>query len=218
MEFHNLKDIKVVIADDHPMLLQGLKDTMEKNGIHVVGAAHDGTTALKMILDHQPQLAILDVEMPYLTGFAIAEECKKKALDTKFIILSYHKEPEFIVRARNLNITGYLLKEDTSMEILACIKKVLNNDTYYSAHINDNNLEFANDNLKRLSTLSPSEKKILKMIAIPLSSQEIAEQLHVSERTIEKHRSNIISKLGISGQTFRLSFWAREQKSAIMGL
>jgi two-component system, NarL family, nitrate/nitrite response regulator NarL len=214
----NFDHINVVIADDHPMLLQGLESTLIKNGIDVLASAKDGTSALQAIIDHRPTLAIVDVEMPYLTGFAIAEECQKIVPETKFIILSYHKEAQFIVRARNLNISGYVLKEDTSTEIIKCIEHVLKGEFYYSPSIIKENLDHANKHLNRLVSLSPSEKKILKMIAAHMSSQEISEKLHVSERTIEKHRSNIISKLDLSGQVNSLSLWAVEQKSIIMSL
>ena len=200
------------------MLLQGLEATLSKNSMNVVQSARDGTSALQAIMDHQPDLAIIDVEMPYLTGFAIAEECMKKELKTKFIILSYHKEAEFIVRARNLNISGYLLKEDTGSEIFKCIEHVMRGEFYYSPSIIDKDMDHANKNMARLASLSPSEKKILKMISSQLSSQEIADKLHVSERTIEKHRSNIIAKLGLSGQSHGLSLWACEQRSVIMSL
>ncbi len=214
----NFKEVNAVIADDHPMLLQGLEATLIKNGIDVLVAAKDGTSALQAIIDRKPTLAILDVEMPYLTGFDIADQCQKIVPETKFIILSYHKEAQFIVRARDLNISGYVLKEDTSTELIKCIELVLKGEFYYSKSITKENIDLADQNLSRLAFLSPSEKKILKMIATPLSSQEIADQLHVSERTIEKHRSNIISKLKLSGQTHGLSLWAREQKTIIMSL
>lgn len=214
----DVTSLRAVIADDHPMLLQGLNDTLTRGGLDVIGAASDGSTALKMIIDYQPDLAVLDIEMPYLTGFAIAEECQKKKLSTKFIILSYHKEAEFITQAKSLNISGYLLKEDTSTDIFNCIQKVMEGEFYFSPSISDQDINSSNDSVQRMSILSPSEKKILKMIATQLSSQEIAEKLYVSERTIEKHRSNIIAKLNLAGQANSLSLWALDKKTIIMGL
>lgn len=214
----NFKEIKVVIADDHPMVLQGLEATLSKYGITILAATKDGTSTLQAIIDLQPDLAIIDIEMPYLNGFAIAAECSKLSLQTKFVILSYHKEPEFIIKAKELNISGYLLKEDTSREILKCIEQVMKGQTYFSQSIISQHLSKGNHTLVKLSTLSPSEKKILKLIAKGLSSQEIAGQLHVSERTIEKHRSNIIAKLGLSGQAYGLSLWAREQHTVILNI
>ena len=218
MDKNSLKNLKVVIADDHPMMLQGLKTTLEQGEIDILGVAMEGTTALKLILEKEPDLAILDIDMPYLTGLAIAEECKKRMLRTKFIILSFHKEAEFVAQAKNLNISGYLLKEDTGMAIFDCIREVMSGKLYFSQSIINKELKFANENLQRLACLSPSEKKILKLIASQNSSQKIADKLHVSSRTVEKHRSNIISKLAISGQANSLSIWAIEQKLLIISL
>lgn len=212
------EDIKVVIADDHPMLLSGLNQTLLKSGIKVLGSAKDGAVALQMIVDFQPDLAILDIDMPYFSGFSIAEECKKRGFNTKVILLSYHKESEFIAQAKALHISGYLLKEDTSLEIMHCIHSVMNGESYFSKSIGSASLQFANDNMQKLANLSPSEKKILKLVALSLSSHEIADRLYVSERTIEKHRSNIIAKLGLAGQSHGLSIWAVEQKSIINSL
>lgn len=214
----DLNKLNVIIADDHPMLLQGLENTLVRGGIKVLGAVSDGASALQLIVDHQPDLAIIDIEMPYLSGFSIAGECQKRGLSTRFIILSYHKEAEFIAQARSLNISGYLLKEDTSLELFNCIRAVMNGQSYFSHAILEKDLKFANKTLEQLASLTPSEKKILKMIASQLSSQEIANKLHVSERTIEKHRSNIIIKLGLSGQVNSLTLWSVEQKSVIMSL
>jgi two-component system, NarL family, nitrate/nitrite response regulator NarL len=214
----SLENLRAVVADDHPLLLQGLEDTLKKGGVNVVGAASDGSTALKLITDCQPDVAVLDIEMPYLTGFAVAEECRKKGLLTKVIILSYHKEAEFIAQAKSLHIAGYLLKEDTNLEIFKCIEKVMQGEFYYSPSILHKDLNTANTSLEKLHLLSPSERKILKLIASQLSSQTIADKLHVSERTIEKHRSNIIGKLALSGHANSLSLWAVQQKAVIMSL
>lgn len=214
----DVKTLRVVIADDHPMLLQGLQDTLVRGGIQGVVAVSDGASALQKILDLQPDLAIVDIEMPYLSGFSIAAECQKKGLNTRFIVLSYHKEAEFIAQAQSLNISGYLLKEDTSAELFNCMQAVMEGQFYFSRAILEKDLKFANKTLERLASLSPSEKKILKMIASQLSSQQIADKLHLSGRTIEKHRSNIITKLGLSGQANSLTLWSLEQKAVIMNL
>ncbi|UOB19337.1 response regulator transcription factor [Abyssalbus ytuae] len=214
----DIKNIKVIIADDHPMMLQGLKATLEQGGINVLGMAREGTEALKLILESQPDLAILDIDMPYLSGFDIAQECLKRNIQTKFIILSFHKEAEFIAQAKKINISGYLLKEDTSMVIFDCIREVIAGKMYFSQSILNNDLSFVNKKLERLASLSPSEKKILKLIAEQHTSQQIAQKLHISTRTVEKHRSNIISKLDISGYSNSLSIWAIDQKALLMNL
>ncbi|MBU2912780.1 MULTISPECIES: response regulator [Reichenbachiella] len=213
------KVVRIVIADDHPLLLQGLKELLHQKGnVELLGAASDGATALKLILDSQPDIALLDIEMPYLSGLSIADECRKKQLDTKFILLSYHKEPDLIAQAKSLNIAGYILKEDTSTEIFKCIDEVMQGNSYYSPSILSTATTTDTKKTVNLDLLSSSEKKILKLVASQCSSQMIAERLHISERTVEKHRSNIISKLNLAGQSNSLSLWAVEQKRLIMAL
>jgi len=214
----DLNSLRVVIADDHPMFLQGLQDTLARGGINVLASVSDGASALQTILNCHPDLAILDIEMPYLTGFSVVAECQKKALNTRFIIFACHKAAEFIAHARSLNISGYLLKEDTSHEIFNCIQGVMQGHMHYSPSIPEKDLKLASEILQQLVSLSPSEKKVLKMIAAQFSSQNIADKLSVSGRTIEKHRSNMISKLGLPGQANSLSTWALAQKSLIMSL
>lgn len=214
----NFNELRVVIADDHPMMLQGLETTLEKHGIRVLAAAKDGTSALQAVVDHQPDIAIIDIEMPYLSGFAVASQCASTSPNTRFVLLTYHKEPHFIQKAQDMNISGYLLKEDTSIEIIKCIEHLMNGQKYLSKSVSKVDLNSLTTQIEKLQALSPSEKKILKMIAHPMSTQEIADKLHVSTRTIEKHRSNIISKLELSGQAYELSIWARAQKEVIVNL
>ena len=207
-------ELSLVIADDHPLLLQGLKDTLEHYHFKQINTCSNGTSALEAIIQHKPDLAILDIEMPYLSGLAVAEECKKQSIDTKVIILSYHKEYKFVAKAKALNISGYILKEDTTTEIYKCLEQVYYNKFYYSPSISE---EVASSDLitQKLQQLSPSELKILKLIADSLGSQTIAEMLHISERTVEKHRSNIITKLDIAKQPNSLSIWAIEHRHVI---
>ncbi|MEQ9300966.1 MAG: response regulator transcription factor [Cyclobacteriaceae bacterium] len=208
--------IRLLIADDHAFLLKGLKEHLASNGYQVVGEATDGQVALDLILQLNPNMAILDIEMPSLSGFSIADYCKKHNLLTKIIILSFHKEPEFVNQAKHLGISGYLLKEDTSDEIFECIDAVFNGQSYFSK-----NLEMKPDGANmtgQLTLLTPSELKILRLIAQAKSTTEIAEMLFISERTVEKHRSNTLSKLCLSGQPNSLAIWAIEHKSLIISL
>lgn len=212
----NQHQIKVVIADDHAFLLKGLSEHLQSRDHKVVGEATNGQDALDLIIQLNPDVAILDIEMPSLSGFSIADYCKKHNLLTKIIILSFHKEPEFVHQAKHLGISGYLLKEDTSDEIFECIDAVHNGQSYFSK-----NLEMKPDGANmtgQLNQLTPSELKILRLIAQAKSTTEIAEMLFISERTVEKHRSNIVNKLGLSGQPNSLTNWAIERKSLIMSI
>lgn len=210
-------DIKVVIADDHAFLLQGLSDHLTSMGIQVLGKAEDGTQALRLITDLDPDVAILDIEMPYLSGFSIAEICQKKGMKTRVVILSFHKESDFIKQAKRLGISGYILKEDASNEIVQCLEAICEGKNYFSRALTLDQ-ENKEDKLGLVANLTPSERKILRLVAQKLSTQEIAEQLFISERTVEKHRSNIVSKLALSGQSNSLTEWAIENKLILNNL
>lgn len=203
---------KIVIADDHPLLLEGLYNQLFSLGYTELFKAIDGSEALKLIIEQKPDIAILDIEMPIMDGLSITKYCQEVSAETKFVILSYHKEAEFIARAKSLNISGYILKEDALTEIENCIAKILNGEAYYSSIFEKEDFRQVNSTLDLLENLSPSELKILKLIALSYSSKDISDQLFISERTVEKHRSNIINKLHLKGKTNGLLEWALENK------
>lgn len=203
----------VIIADDHPLLLKGLKDFLIENEINVVATAQNGKDALKKILELQPQLAILDLEMPYLTGLEIAGECKKQKIPTKIILLTLHKELYLYNQAKELNLSGYILKEFALGELSNAIDSVLKGDNFFSEKIFENK---ENDNLiSDQNQLTPSEKKILRLIAEGLSTKNIAEKLFIAERTVDKHRSNMISKLNLEKKHNSLLLWAQKNRDII---
>ncbi|WGF93278.1 response regulator transcription factor [Aequorivita marisscotiae] len=202
-------NISIVIADDHPMILKGLYDELLENNYNVVGQASDGMQALEKILVHNPTIALLDIDMPILTGFDVIKMAKQKEVDTKFIVLSFHKEIEYISQARALQINGYLLKEDSFYEIEECIEEVLNNNVYFSRAFEDSSLKAVSEDIRKMKHLTYSEKIILKLVSQQKSSSEIAKELFISVRTVEKHRSNIITKLDIENTNSNaLNTWA----------
>ncbi len=206
----------IVIADDHPMLMKGLFEQLVANGYDVIGQATNGMEALEIVLSKKPTLALLDIDMPMLSGFEVIKIAKEKKSKTKFIMLSFHKEAEYITQARALNIDGYLLKEDSFFEIQRCIQGVLKGETYFSSSFQQQDLNSANMELRKISFLTASEKTILKLVAKQYSTQMIADNLNVSSRTVEKHRSNIISKLEIERETNSLTNWAIANKKIIL--
>jgi len=211
--------ISVVIADDHPMILKGLHDELQANNYNVLGQAANGMQALELILTHNPTIALLDIDMPLLTGFEVIKMSKQKKVDTKFIILSFHKENDYLSQAKALQINGYLLKEDSFSEIEDCIQCVLNNDVCFSRSFAASSLVTVSEDLKKIKHLTSSEKTILKLVAEQMSSSEIAEKLFISIRTVEKHRSNIIMKLEIENTTTNaLTNWAYLHKNVIKEL
>lgn len=210
------KKITIVTADDHPMLLKGLTEELTANSYNVIGQATNGIQALELILKLQPDIALLDIDMPILTGFEVIKMAREKGAKTKFVILSFHKESYYIVQAKAFQIDGYLLKEDTFFEIEHCINEVLNGNVYFSKSIDDHPLQNASEELKRLNLMTLSEIKILKLIAQEISNQEIADTLSVSIRTIEKHRSNIIEKLSLKKGNNVLTNWALLNRNVIL--
>ncbi|NGX82981.1 response regulator transcription factor [Aequorivita sp. KMM 9714] len=208
-------NVTFVIADDHPMILKGLNDELTSNNYNVVGKAINGLQALEHILTYKPTIALLDIDMPLLTGFEVIKMAKEKEVDTKFIVLSFHKESDYISQAKSLQINGYLLKEDSFSEIEKCISNVIQGKTYFSKSFEPSSLQTVSDDLKKIKLLTASEKTILKLIAKQLSTAEIADNLCVSPRTVEKHRSNILSKLELNGTNHSLSNWALIHKKAI---
>lgn len=212
------KPISIVVADDHPMLLKGLFEELTENGYHVAGKAKNGLIALELVLKLKPTLAIIDVDMPLLSGFDVVKMAKDKKISTKFIIQTFHKEANYIKEAKTLQIKGYLLKEDSFLEIQKCIKAVINNTEYFSSSLQNTSIEDASGQLQKLQFLSASEIVILKQISKQISTNEIAKTLSVSARTIEKHRSNIIAKLDLKSKANSLTNWAFINKNTIENL
>jgi len=212
----NKKNISIVIADDHPMILKGLHDELIANNYNIVGQAANGMQALELILTYNPIIALLDIDMPLLTGFEVIKMAKQKKVDTKFIILSFHKENEYISQAKALQINGYLLKEDSFSEIEDCIDCTLKDEIYFSRSFVPSSLVSVSEDLKKIKHLTSSEKTILKLVSEQMSSSEIAEKLFISIRTVEKHRSNIIMKLEIENTTSNtLTNWAYLNRNVI---
>ena len=195
------KDISIIIADDHPIMLKGLTQELEQAGYNVLATATNGTSALEVINLHQPIIAFLDIEMPFLNGFEVVKRLKDLQSKTLFIMMSYHKEKGFVVQAKNVGVNGYLLKEDSIEDIELCIEEVIKGNIFYSKSF-ENNFEFlVDEELRKINLLTSSERTIIRLIAQQKTSLEICEILSISKRTVEKHRTNIISKLQLKSKS-----------------
>ena len=210
-----MKNHSIVIADDHPLLLKGLNDFLLERDFNIIGSALNGKDAYQLIIDLQPKIAILDIQMPFMTGLEIAKECKKNKINTKIILITFHKEKTLFQKATELNIFGYILKEFAIEEIETCIKSVSEGVPYFSPRIKDLlGVNIYNDD--SLKKLTPSEKKILNLIAKDKTNKDIASLLFISHRTVEKHRSNIINKLNIEHKTNSLLIWAKDNADKLI--
>ena len=197
----------IVIADDHPILLTGTKAFLESKRFTILATAMDGNEAYNKIVEHNPDIAVLDFDMPKLNGLEIAAECQKKGIETRIIILTLFKE-EAILQEVGKTIQGYILKEDALQEIEECINEVIAGNTFVSKNI-EAGIHFSKD-LEELNTLTVAESKILRYLAKNFSSSQIAEELFISKRTVEKHRSNIIKKLEIPPTQNGLLLWVQK--------
>lgn len=197
----------IIVADDHPILLTGTKAFLESKRFNILATALDGNEAYNAIVNHSPDIAILDFDMPKLNGLEIALQCQQKGLKTKIIILTLYKQ-EAILNEVGKTTQGYLLKEDALQEIEFCINEVLAGKTYVSKHITEG-IHFSKE-AEELKNLTVAEAKILRYLAKNFSSSQIAEELFISKRTVEKHRSNIIKKLEIPPTQNGLLLWVQK--------
>jgi DNA-binding NarL/FixJ family response regulator len=204
------KNLKIIIADDHPMLLKGLEDSLLVKGYNVIDAVSDGAAALKSIVDLQPDIALLDIEMPLFNGFEVIERCKKRGVNTSFVLLTSHKERGFVAQARKLNINGYLLKDEPIEELERCMQLVHQGEQYFSKAFKKILDDQVLPELRKIKKMTPSELIILRYISTGLSSNDIASELSISVRTVQKHRSNIINKLEIPSGDDSLIKWVKE--------
>ncbi|SFC88995.1 response regulator [Algibacter pectinivorans] len=203
----------IVIADDHPLMLRGLTDFLTSKGFNIIGSAEDGKTAYNLIVKLKPTIAILDIRMPYKTGLEIAEDCKRNELGTKVILITFDKEEELYDKAVEYGVYGYILKEFAIEEIETCISQVVIGKPYFSeeiaSYLKSSTLE---NKPETLDLLTKSELRIVKLIAENKTSQDIADELSISIRTVDKHRSNIVHKLKLDNRPTSLSIWATLNK------
>jgi len=206
-------EIKIIIADDHPIFLNGLKQIISDDGnIKIIGDAEDGEKAQRLINELNPDIAVLDVDMPKKNGLEILKKTTGSGKKTKIVFLTMYKEEDMFNKAMDNGIMGYVLKESAMSDIVECINVVSQNRHYISPLISDyllkrragiNELENKNPSIK---DLTPTELRILKLIAENKTSKEISGELFISYRTVENHRANISNKLDLKGAHSLLNF------------
>lgn len=208
--------IRVFNADDHPILRKGVTDLLvQTEGLEWVGSAENGKEALEKIRAIKPDVAILDIEMPFMTGLEVSQTLIEEGISTRFILLTLFKDKNLLKRAIRLGIKGYLLKESSEKEILQCIQFAFEGKAFVNAGMTQYLLSQEKDADDALSHLSNREINILKLIAKQKTSDEIADMLFISPRTVSNHRTNISKKLKLNGQQNGLLKWALENKDLL---
>ena len=200
----------IIIADDHPLILKGLNDFLLEKKYNILASAVDGKEAFHLIETLKPDIAILDIQMPFLTGLEIAKKCQELQYATKIILITFEKDEAIYNEAKSFQIYGYVLKEFALVEIENCIASVMNNKPYFSPELIEH-LEI-DEAPEELDLLTPTEKEILKLIAQNHTGVQIGDVLCISARTVEKHKSNIIKKFNLSHKQNSLLIWAKENK------
>lgn len=190
--------MNILIADDHPLTLQGTKAFVESLGYHVSNICSNGITALNLITTQTPGISILDINMPGMDGLEVLEKVQRNKLRTKVILLTMHSEMSIYRKANELGVFGYILKNYAQEELGQCLKDVCQNIQYISTHVTGelvmDKTENSNGDLAKLTFI---ENKILELIARQHTSKQIATLLFISEKTVEGHRRNIIEKLDL---------------------
>lgn len=201
--------MRILIADDHSFTLMGTKAFVESLKFKVEDVCSNGITALNLIKSHQPDIAILDINMPGMDGLDVLEKLFSQKLKTKVILLTMHKEMTIFKKARQYNVSGYILKENAQDELANCLEAVSKGLQYISKNLeNGLQIDAKNSSDVNLVKLTFTERKILELVAQQKTSKQIAEMLFISEKTVEGHRTNIIQKLGLPKEKNTLLIWA----------
>lgn len=194
--------IKVFIADDHILFLQGMVRLIKDQSLmEVVGTAVDGREAIEKIGALQPDVALIDVSMPHMNGIEASRLTKKLSPKTKILILSMHDNGEFLRSSLEAGASGYLLKDSTADQLFTAIKEVYRGNTYLDPSLSciliKDYLEAKKRSLPSEPVLTDRERAILQLLAEGYSNRAIADLLKISLKTVETHRKNIMKKLGL---------------------
>ena len=215
-----MNEIKIIIADDHPIFRGGLRGVIEKEPrIEIVAEADDGATALEKIKRHLPHVAVLDLDMPEMDGFAVARELQKLRLPTSVVILTMHKDETHFNQAIDLGVRGFVVKDGAASEIVGCVKTVAAGREYFSPAVSAHLLSRARRSVSfnhqaGIADLTATERRVLFLLAELKTSKEIAAALGVSPRTIENHRARICQKLDLQG-SHALTKFALQHKAEL---
>ena len=193
---------RILIADDYPIVRSGLRRVLDaKPDLEVVAEAQDGAEAVEMALENDVHLAILDVAMPRMTGIQAAAELHKRKPDLRILILSMHDSEQYLFEALKAGASGYVLKSGADTDIVEACRAAMRGEMFlYASAVTT----LVRDYVERggegdhFDVLTPRELEVLKLIAEAYSSKQIAAELFISVKTVERHRQNILGKLGMS--------------------
>ena len=207
------QEVTILVVDDHPLLRHGLRDVIGNNSrFKIVGEASDGEEALRQITCLKPQIAILDIDMPRLNGLEAIRSIRELPFPVKVIILTMYKEEDMFNAAMDLGVKTYVLKENAANDIMVALEKTDRDEGFVSALMLKAG-QRRSDRVRELllsrpqiESLTPAERRILKLIGEDYTSKEIAGRLNLSVRTVDNHRQHICNKLKLHGTHSLLKF------------
>lgn len=217
-----MNKISIVIADDHPIFSRGLRQVLlAEASFEVVAEAQDGDAALRCIEQHQPDVAVLDIDMPVRDGFDVVRAMVERKLSSAVVFLTMHKDEELFNGAVNLGVRGYVLKESAFSELVDSIKAVAVGRHFVSPSLSTfllnrrKRVESVTEEWPGLKELTVAERGVLQLVAAGMNTSDIARELCLSTRTVENHRAHISSKLNLQGREALLRF-ALTHKSELL--
>ncbi len=197
--------VKIMITDDHSMIREGLKNLLEFDGeIEVITEAVDGEDCLDKLRNFTPDVLLLDINMPKMNGLEVLRKLKESNSKIKTLVLTVHNETEYLLKAVDIGINGYVLKDSDSSELKKAIFAIAEGETYIQPSLipalNSKMIEKDKDELK-IDLLTRRELEVLKLLAVGMYNKEVAEKLDISERTVKNHVSNIFKKIEVTDRT-----------------
>lgn len=197
--------VKIMIADDHSMIREGLKNLLELDGdIQVIAEAVDGEDCLEKLQLVKPDVLLLDINMPKKNGLEVLKSLKSRRSKLKVLVLTVHNETEYLMKAVDIGVNGYVLKDSESAELKKAIFTVADGETYIQPSLipalNAKMIE-KNKDAEKIKSLTKRELDVLKLLAVGMFNKEVGKRLEISERTVKNHVSNIFKKLGVTDRT-----------------
>ncbi len=197
--------IKVMLADDHILMREGIRQLLEFDGsIEVIAEANDGDECIEVLQEMKPQILLLDINMPKKNGIEVLEEIKKRDIDVKVLILTVHNEIEYLMKAIEIGVDGYILKDSESSELKKAINLIIGGENYIQPKLIpalNKRLVTRDIDKDKINSLTDRELEVLIQVANGMFNKEIATTLNISERTVKNHVSNIFKKIGVSDRT-----------------
>lgn len=210
--------MKLMIVDDHPLFREGLKAIISRDKNHtVIAEAGNGKEGIKLGKEHNPDIMLVDVSMPGKNGIQMIRELKETLPETKFIIISMHSEPDYIVEAFRAGAAGYMIKESAASSLIKGLETVAKGEMFLDISLSQEvvfKLLQAKDahnggDKDPYSSLTAREQEILRMLAEGLTTKDVAKKLYISPKTVENHRTNLMKKLGLQNSVELIRYAAR---------